>query len=81
MATLRLLDPGHQPGEYTNNLTRWQETIQQETGLGDLKAEEDRTEFAVEMERRVCPEPVTGRSQDRVCGKPRWLISAGAGAA
>jgi len=41
-------------GEYTNNLTRWQETIQQETGLGDLKAEEDRTEFAVEMERRVC---------------------------
>jgi hypothetical protein len=41
-------------GDYTDNLIRWQETIQQETGLEDLTAEEDRTDFSVEMERRVC---------------------------
>lgn len=41
-------------GEYTDNLTQWQAMIQQETGLADLVAEEDRTDFSVEMERRVC---------------------------
>jgi TonB family protein len=41
-------------GEYTDNLTAWQETVQQETGLTDLVAEEDRTDFSVDIERRVC---------------------------
>lgn len=41
-------------GEYTDNLTQWQEDIQQETGLADLVAEEDRTDFDVEIKRRVC---------------------------
>ena len=41
-------------GEYTDNLTQWQNDLQAETGLADLTAEEDRTEFKVEIDRRVC---------------------------
>ncbi len=41
-------------GEYTENLTQWQAEIRQETGVADLTAEEERTDFSVEMERRAC---------------------------
>ena len=43
-----------QRGEYTDNLTQWQEDIRQETGLADLTAQEERTDFSVEIERRAC---------------------------
>ena len=43
-------------GEYTNNLTAGRKTFQSGgQGWEILKAEEDRTEFAVEMERRGVP--------------------------
>jgi len=41
-------------GEYTDNLSQWQDQIRQDTGQPDLTAEEDRTDFAVSFQRRAC---------------------------
>ena len=41
-------------GEYTDNLTQWQAEIRQQTGMEALTAEEERTNFSVEMQRRAC---------------------------